>query len=82
MCLYDYLHQCVVSVVSFSPTSSPLFYAPCKTVTHTLTYLFISPFFKRTQHMRMFNVTVGDLEISDQKLSAETHYMAVNHPPV
>lgn len=40
-CVNDYLHPCVVSVASFSPTSSPLFYAPCKTVTHARTHIVI-----------------------------------------
>jgi len=36
MCPCDYSRQCVVSGSSFSPTSTPLFYAPCNTVTHKL----------------------------------------------
>lgn len=45
----------------FHQLHPPCFTLPAKTVTHTLLYLFIYPFFKRTKHMRngLLNVTMA-----------------------
>lgn len=75
----DYLHQCVVSVASFSPASDPQFYAPCKTVTHSWSHFYHIPVIQKSP----LNEKLSDNSSwSDQNLCQVTHFMTVMSPPV